>query len=59
MPSEMVGIWGQFILHDNIRLGNKTSLIVFSALKLFFFMFLYLIRRSRLYIALYEVTFQN
>ena len=39
MPSEMVGIWGQFCLHDNIHLGNKTSLVLFSVLKKYVFVF--------------------
>ena len=38
------GYLGHFCLHDNIRLWNKISLIVFSALKCFFFLFLYFIQ---------------
>ena len=43
MPSEMVGIWGSFV-YNNIGLGNKTGLVVFSALKLFIFNVLYFIQ---------------
>ena len=44
MPSEMVDIWGSFVYMTNMRLGNKTYLVVFSALKLFVFMCLYFIQ---------------
>ena len=45
MPSEMVGIWGSFVyMPIIIHLGNKTNLVVFSALKLIYFMFLYFIQ---------------
>ena len=43
MSSE-IGGGGASCLHDNIRLGDKNNLVVFSAIKLFFFYVLYFIQ---------------
>ena len=44
------GYLGQFDeTDDNIRLGNKTSLVVFSNLKFYFLCFCIIFRISRIY----------
>ena len=45
----------QSCLHDNIRLGNKTSSVFFSALYMFVYIFVYIFMYFCLYIYVFHL----